>query len=181
MPEHGDRRPAGVPLGMGPEIDRPSGPDDLGMGPPRGTPATHRRSDDGKRRATATTADQRPQGQDWRSSTASSHARCESMSAVSRPVGGTGTVSRPVGGTGTVSRPVGGTGRLYETRKNLERPAIEPDQVMCRMIQTAPSQEDGMEVSIFEDLPIVPLGQVIQEKGWGERAVNLPPFGKGST
>jgi hypothetical protein len=49
------------------------------------------------------------------------------------------------------------------------------------MIQTAPSQEDGMEVSIVEDLPIVPLGQVIQETGWGERAVNLPPFGKGST
>ncbi len=50
---------------------------------------------------------------------------------------------------------------------------------MCRMIQTAPSQDDGMEVSIVEDLPIVPLGQVIQETGWGERAVNFPPLWEG--
>ncbi len=101
------RSPAGVPLGMGPGIDRPAGRDDLKIGPQRGTSATHRRSGAGKWRATATTADQRPQGQDWRSSSASSHARCESMP------------------WSAVSRPVGETGRLYETRKNLEQPAIE--------------------------------------------------------
>jgi hypothetical protein len=77
-----------------------------------------------------------------------------------------------------LSRPVGGTGGLYETRENLEQPAVEPNQAMCRMIQAAPSLEDGMEVSIIEDLPIVPLGQVIQETGWVERAVNLPPLGR---
>lgn len=68
---------------------------------------------------------------------------------------------------------------MYETMKNLEQPAIEPDQAMCRMIQAAPSQEDGMEVTVVEDLPIAPLGQVIQGTGWGERAVNLPPLWEG--
>ncbi len=36
-----------------------------------------------------------------------------------------------------------------------------------------------MEEVVEEDLPLVPLGQVVQGTGWGERAVVLPPLWEG--
>ncbi len=36
-----------------------------------------------------------------------------------------------------------------------------------------------MEEVVGEELPLVPLGQVVQGTGWGEREVVLPPLWEG--
>jgi hypothetical protein len=47
------------------------------------------------------------------------------------------------------------------------------------MIQAMLSQGEDMKAVSGENLPLVPLGQVVQSTGWGDRAVTLPPLWEG--